>query len=123
MRILEQLQGLVMFNLSEDKDLTLAFSQAENLSFDAIPQVTLSDGTEVQSSTVLSNATPYRTFMVLPWKFYNEFPDCHILVLSIIMSTFSPLIQELLPPNSLPEDFICAIKNIDYSSVRLRYQC
>ncbi|XP_058081418.1 uncharacterized protein LOC131229472 isoform X2 [Magnolia sinica] len=48
--------------------------------------VMLVDGTQVHSSVVLSNATPYLTFM------------------------------ELLPHNVLPEDFLCAIKNSDYSS-------
>ncbi|XP_019711268.1 uncharacterized protein [Elaeis guineensis] len=52
----------------------------------AVTGVALVDGTEVHSSVVLSNATPYRTFV------------------------------ELVPPNVLPEDFICAIKNSDYSS-------
>ncbi|RWR95728.1 pyridine nucleotide-disulfide oxidoreductase domain-containing protein 2 [Cinnamomum micranthum f. kanehirae] len=52
----------------------------------AVNGVMLADGTQVQSSVVLSNATPYRTFM------------------------------ELLPQNALPEDFLCAIKNLDYSS-------
>lgn len=32
--------------------------------FGVIIQVMLADGTQVQSSVVLSNATPYRTFMV-----------------------------------------------------------
>lgn len=48
--------------------------------------VRLADGTEVHSSVVLSNATPYRTFM------------------------------ELMPQNVLPDDFLCAINNLDYSS-------
>lgn len=48
--------------------------------------VALLDGTKVHASAVLSNATPYKTFV------------------------------ELVPPNILPEDFLCAIKNIDYSS-------
>ncbi|CAK9152404.1 unnamed protein product [Ilex paraguariensis] len=48
--------------------------------------VLLADGTEVHSSVVLSNATPYKTFM------------------------------ELVPENVLPEDFVCAIKYSDYSS-------
>ncbi|KAG1368501.1 pyridine nucleotide-disulfide oxidoreductase domain-containing protein 2 [Cocos nucifera] len=52
----------------------------------AVTGVALVDGTEVHSSAVLSSATPYRTFV------------------------------ELVPPNVLPEDFICAIKNSDYSS-------
>ncbi|CAK9162342.1 unnamed protein product [Ilex paraguariensis] len=48
--------------------------------------VLLADGTEVHSSVVLSNATPYKTFM------------------------------ELVPENVLPEDFVRAIKYSDYSS-------
>ncbi|KAJ4963787.1 hypothetical protein NE237_023726 [Protea cynaroides] len=48
--------------------------------------VLLADGTPVHSSVVLSNATPYRTFM------------------------------ELVPQSLLPEEFHRAIKNIDYSS-------
>ncbi|OAY80989.1 Pyridine nucleotide-disulfide oxidoreductase domain-containing protein 2 [Ananas comosus] len=52
----------------------------------AVKGVVLADGTEVHSSVVLSNATPYRTFV------------------------------ELVPPNSLPEDFISSINNLDYSS-------
>ncbi|OIW09724.1 hypothetical protein TanjilG_09397 [Lupinus angustifolius] len=48
--------------------------------------VILADGTEVHSSVVLSNATPYRTFV------------------------------ELVPDNVLPVDFVRAIKNSDYSS-------
>ncbi|KAF9620525.1 hypothetical protein IFM89_013146 [Coptis chinensis] len=52
----------------------------------AINGVLLADGTRVQSSVVLSNATPYRTFM------------------------------ELIPQTALPTDFYYAIKNSDYSS-------
>ncbi|XP_020092096.1 pyridine nucleotide-disulfide oxidoreductase domain-containing protein 2 isoform X1 [Ananas comosus] len=52
----------------------------------AVKGVVLADGTEVHSSVVLSNATPYRTFV------------------------------ELVPPNLLPEDFISSINNLDYSS-------
>ncbi|KAL1536330.1 pyridine nucleotide-disulfide oxidoreductase domain-containing protein 2 [Salvia divinorum] len=48
--------------------------------------VLLADGTELHSSVVLSNATPYRTFV------------------------------ELLPQNVLPYAFLGAIKNADYSS-------
>ncbi|GLT80014.1 hypothetical protein SLA2020_514770 [Shorea laevis] len=48
--------------------------------------VLMADGTRVQSSIVLSNATPYKTFM------------------------------ELVPSNILPDDFIRAIKYSDYSS-------
>ncbi|KAK7346432.1 hypothetical protein VNO80_20951 [Phaseolus coccineus] len=48
--------------------------------------VTLADGTEVHSSIVLSNATPYKTFM------------------------------ELVPDDVLPDDFVRAIKHSDYSS-------
>ncbi|KAI3768015.1 hypothetical protein L2E82_18446 [Cichorium intybus] len=48
--------------------------------------VTLADGTHVHSSVVLSNATPYKTFM------------------------------ELVPENSLPDDFSRAVKHSDYSS-------
>ncbi|KAL2553036.1 FAD/NAD(P)-binding oxidoreductase family protein [Forsythia ovata] len=48
--------------------------------------VLLADGTRVRSSVVLSNATPYRTFM------------------------------EFVPKNVLPDDFLRAIKNSDYSS-------
>ncbi|KAK9136349.1 hypothetical protein Syun_015679 [Stephania yunnanensis] len=53
---------------------------------DAVNGVLLDDGTLVNSSVVLSNATPYRTFM------------------------------ELLPQNVLPEEFYRGIKNSDYSS-------
>ncbi|XP_022896300.1 pyridine nucleotide-disulfide oxidoreductase domain-containing protein 2-like isoform X2 [Olea europaea var. sylvestris] len=49
-------------------------------------EVLLADGTQVRSSVVLSNATPYRTFM------------------------------EFVPKNVLPDDFLHAIKNSDYSS-------
>nr|XP_025671985.1 pyridine nucleotide-disulfide oxidoreductase domain-containing protein 2 isoform X1 [Arachis hypogaea] len=49
-------------------------------------QVILADGTKVHSSIVLSNATPYRTFM------------------------------ELVPNDALPDDFVRAIKHSDYSS-------
>ncbi|XP_010254832.1 PREDICTED: pyridine nucleotide-disulfide oxidoreductase domain-containing protein 2 isoform X2 [Nelumbo nucifera] len=52
----------------------------------AVKGVVLADGTEVHSSVVLSNATPYRTFM------------------------------ELVPQSVLPEEFRCAISNLDYSS-------
>ncbi|CAL5411099.1 unnamed protein product [Camellia sinensis] len=55
----------------------------------AVNGVILADGTKVHSSVVLSNATPYKTFM------------------------------ELLPENVLPDDFICAIKHLDYSSDHL----
>ncbi|XP_047939030.1 pyridine nucleotide-disulfide oxidoreductase domain-containing protein 2-like [Salvia hispanica] len=48
--------------------------------------VLLADGTELHSSVVLSNATPYRTFV------------------------------EFLPQNVLPYEFLDAIKNADYSS-------
>ncbi|XP_072057442.1 uncharacterized protein [Arachis hypogaea] len=48
--------------------------------------VILADGTKVHSSIVLSNATPYRTFM------------------------------ELVPNDALPDDFVRAIKHSDYSS-------
>ncbi|XP_010550783.1 PREDICTED: pyridine nucleotide-disulfide oxidoreductase domain-containing protein 2-like [Tarenaya hassleriana] len=48
--------------------------------------VLLADGTRVDASVVLSNATPYRTFM------------------------------ELVPNNALPNDFVRAIKHSDYSS-------
>ncbi|XP_057434902.1 uncharacterized protein LOC130727705 [Lotus japonicus] len=48
--------------------------------------VILADGTEVHSSVILSNATPYKTFM------------------------------ELAPSNVLPDDFVRAIKHSDYSS-------
>ncbi|BFG39118.1 hypothetical protein CerSpe_253920 [Prunus speciosa] len=48
--------------------------------------VCLADGTQVHSSVVLSNATPYKTFM------------------------------ELVPQDFLPGDFLHAIKNSDYSS-------
>ncbi|RVW51843.1 Pyridine nucleotide-disulfide oxidoreductase domain-containing protein 2 [Vitis vinifera] len=49
--------------------------------------VLLADGTRVHSSVVLSNATPYKTFM------------------------------EFVPENVLPDDFLRAIKYSDYSSV------
>ncbi|POO02529.1 NAD(P)-binding domain containing protein [Trema orientale] len=48
--------------------------------------VLLADGTQVYSLVVLSNATPYKTFM------------------------------EFIPHGILPDDFLCAIKNSDYSS-------
>ncbi|XP_021714517.1 pyridine nucleotide-disulfide oxidoreductase domain-containing protein 2-like [Chenopodium quinoa] len=48
--------------------------------------VLLADGTEIHSSAVLSNATPYRTFV------------------------------ELMPDDKLPDQFIRTIKNCDYSS-------
>ncbi|XP_004509261.1 uncharacterized protein [Cicer arietinum] len=48
--------------------------------------VILADGTEVHASVVLSNATPYKTFM------------------------------ELVPNNVLPDDYFGAIKHSDYSS-------
>ncbi|CAA7393698.1 unnamed protein product [Spirodela intermedia] len=48
--------------------------------------VVLADGTEVNSSIVLSNATPYRTFV------------------------------EFIPENILPDEFLSGIKNSDYSS-------
>lgn len=48
--------------------------------------VTLADGTHVHSSVVLSNATPYKTFM------------------------------ELVPESILPDDFSRAVKHSDYSS-------
>ncbi|KHN00542.1 Pyridine nucleotide-disulfide oxidoreductase domain-containing protein 2 [Glycine soja] len=49
-------------------------------------EVALADGTEVHSSIVLSNATPYKTFM------------------------------ELVSNDVLPDDFVRAIKHTDYSS-------
>ncbi|XP_047314834.1 pyridine nucleotide-disulfide oxidoreductase domain-containing protein 2 isoform X2 [Impatiens glandulifera] len=48
--------------------------------------VLLADGTRVQASVILSNATPYKTFL------------------------------ELVPAHVLPADFVRAIKNIDYRS-------
>uniref|UniRef100_A0A7N0VBH2 Uncharacterized protein n=1 Tax=Kalanchoe fedtschenkoi TaxID=63787 RepID=A0A7N0VBH2_KALFE len=48
--------------------------------------ILLADGTEIHSSVVLSNATPYKTFL------------------------------ELVPKDVLPEDFICSIKQLDYKS-------
>ncbi|WVZ91415.1 hypothetical protein U9M48_037591 [Paspalum notatum var. saurae] len=48
--------------------------------------VALADGTEVHSPVVLSNATPYKTFV------------------------------DLVPSNVLPESFLSAIKTVDYSS-------
>ncbi|GMY11526.1 pyridine nucleotide-disulfide oxidoreductase domain-containing protein 2-like isoform X1 [Fagus crenata] len=48
--------------------------------------VLLADGEQLCSSIVLSNATPYKTFI------------------------------ELVPQKFLPDDFVCAIKNSDYSS-------
>lgn len=48
--------------------------------------VQMSDGTQVHSSVVLSNATPYRTF------------------------------TDFVPPNVLPDDFLFSIKKADYSS-------
>ncbi|XP_059655949.1 uncharacterized protein LOC132302951 isoform X2 [Cornus florida] len=48
--------------------------------------VLLADGTRLYSSVVLSNATPYKTFL------------------------------ELVPPNALPDDFLRAIKYSDYNS-------
>ncbi|GJM95071.1 hypothetical protein PR202_ga11767 [Eleusine coracana subsp. coracana] len=48
--------------------------------------VALTDGTEIHSSIVLSNATPYKTFV------------------------------DLLPANVLPENFLCSVKTADYSS-------
>lgn len=50
--------------------------------------VLLSDGTQVHSSVVLSNATPYKTFV------------------------------EMVPQTFLPDDFLRAIKCSDYTSVR-----
>ncbi|XAR73866.1 hypothetical protein NMG60_11007980 [Bertholletia excelsa] len=52
----------------------------------AVTGVTLEDGTKVHSSVVLSNATPYKTFV------------------------------ELVPEDVLPDDFLRAIKYSDYSS-------
>ncbi|XP_077233339.1 FAD/NAD(P)-binding oxidoreductase family protein isoform X1 [Tasmannia lanceolata] len=52
----------------------------------AVDGVMFADGTQMHSSVVLSNATPYLTFM------------------------------ELVPQNVLPEDFVNSIKNSDYSS-------
>ncbi|KAL7231472.1 hypothetical protein ACSBR2_009678 [Camellia fascicularis] len=52
----------------------------------AVNGVILADGTKVHSSVVLSNSTPYKTFM------------------------------ELLPENVLPDGFIRAVKHLDYSS-------
>ncbi|VVA98754.1 unnamed protein product [Arabis nemorensis] len=54
--------------------------------------VLLADGTRVESSVILSNATPYRNFV------------------------------ELVPANVLPEEFVGAIKNSDYSSVSISCQ-
>ncbi|PSR88047.1 Pyridine nucleotide-disulfide oxidoreductase domain-containing protein [Actinidia chinensis var. chinensis] len=48
--------------------------------------VLLADGTKVHSAVILSNATPYKTFL------------------------------ELVPENVLPNDFLHAVKNLDYSS-------
>uniref|UniRef100_A0A2P2K8C7 Pyridine nucleotide-disulfide oxidoreductase domain-containing protein 2 n=1 Tax=Rhizophora mucronata TaxID=61149 RepID=A0A2P2K8C7_RHIMU len=52
----------------------------------AVNGVLLADGTQVLSSIVLSNATPYKTFL------------------------------ELVPANILPNDFVRALKYCDYSS-------
>ncbi|XP_057955635.1 uncharacterized protein LOC131149249 isoform X2 [Malania oleifera] len=54
--------------------------------FGTVNGVLLADGTWVHSSVVLSNATPYRTFM------------------------------ELVPESALPDDFLRAIKHSDYGS-------
>ncbi|KAB1214575.1 Pyridine nucleotide-disulfide oxidoreductase domain-containing protein 2 [Morella rubra] len=62
----------------------------------AVNGVSLADGTMVHSSIVLSNATPYRTFM-------------------LIMG-FANVTQDLAPKNVLPEEFARAIKYSDYSS-------
>ncbi|CAI0419977.1 unnamed protein product [Linum tenue] len=51
--------------------------------------VVLADGTEILSSMVLSNATPYKTFM------------------------------ELVPNNVLPDEFTSNLKHSDYSSVSI----
>lgn len=53
----------------------------------AVDGVILADGTKVHSKVILSNATPYKTFV------------------------------ELVPENVLPGDFLRAVKNLDYSSV------
>ncbi|XP_058186199.1 uncharacterized protein LOC131303374 isoform X3 [Rhododendron vialii] len=52
----------------------------------AVDGVILADGTKVHSKVILSNATPYKTFM------------------------------ELVPENVLHGDFLRAVKNLDYSS-------
>ncbi|KAH7860808.1 hypothetical protein Vadar_018268 [Vaccinium darrowii] len=52
----------------------------------AVDGVILADGTKVHSKVILSNATPYKTFV------------------------------ELVPENVLPGDFLRAVKNLDYSS-------
>ncbi|KAK1288732.1 hypothetical protein QJS10_CPB19g00567 [Acorus calamus] len=59
----------------------------------AVTGVMLADGTQMHSSVILSNATPYRTFL------------------------------ELVPQNVLPEDFLCAIRNSDYSSESFAQRC
>ncbi|KAJ0236660.1 hypothetical protein HA466_0253670 [Hirschfeldia incana] len=52
----------------------------------SVKGVLLADGARVESSVILSNATPYRTFV------------------------------EMVPANVLPEKFVSAIKNADYSA-------
>ncbi|XP_062102396.1 uncharacterized protein LOC133812625 [Humulus lupulus] len=52
----------------------------------AVNGVIMADGTQLHSSFVLSNATPYKTFV------------------------------DLVPRGILPDEFLCAIKNSDYSS-------
>ncbi|KAF5752978.1 pyridine nucleotide-disulfide oxidoreductase domain-containing protein 2 [Tripterygium wilfordii] len=71
--------GAHIVTSSEVSELMVAESGAVN-------GVLLADGTRVHSSVVLSNATPYKTFM------------------------------ELVPSNVLPDDFIRELKYTDYSS-------
>lgn len=88
----------------------------------------LADGTRVHSSVVLSNATPHRTFLVcfpiayvfscLLHRFKKYLLKSRIWILwyELIFHVFS--MQGLVPRDALPEDFLHAIENLDYNSVR-----
>jgi len=78
----------------------------------------------VHSPVVLSNATPYKTFVVRKTQKYVILQRCtSSSFASITKQIFFYtdmwfLLQDLVPSSVLPEDFLCAIKAADYSSVR-----
>jgi hypothetical protein len=107
----------------------------------------------VHSPVVLSNATPYKTFVVRKTQKYvmlqrstsSSVASITKQISFILISGFrypSPdpaqcgkptalgtpftdiwfLLQDLVPSSVLPEDFLCAIKAADYSSVRICVQ-
>ncbi|GMN26043.1 hypothetical protein TIFTF001_046016 [Ficus carica] len=78
--------------------------------------VLLADGMQVRSKLVLSNATPYKTFMLTCWisVIFMLIPTYGFFYPTCLVYAFRT--QDLVPNDVLPDDFLCAIKNVDYSS-------